>query len=73
MISSLQVIVICFPIGVQQSQKRKCVLPSGSRAKVGGRRVGVVEWEVIGGVVGVGVEGTMVVTDTLSTGRQGMG
>lgn len=40
---------------------------------MGGRRVGVVEWEVIGGVVGVGVEGTMVVTDTLSTGRQGMG
>lgn len=71
----MQVIVICFPIGVQQSQKRKiCMCVTfWIQGKVGGRRVGVVEWEVIGGVVGVGVEGTMVVTDTLSTGRQGMG
>lgn len=47
------------------------MLPFGSRARLGVRRVGVVVWEVIGGVVGVG--GTVVVTDTLSTDRQGMG
>lgn len=47
------------------------MLPSGSGAKLGVRRVWVVEWEVIGWVVGVG--GTVVVTDTLSTDRQGMG
>lgn len=47
------------------------MLPSGSGAKLGVRRVGVVEWEVIGLVVGVG--GTVVVTDTLSTDRQGVG
>ena len=44
------------------------MLPFGSRAKLGVRRVGVMGWEVIGWVVGVG--GTMVVTDTLSTDRQ---
>lgn len=49
-----------------------CVLPSGSKAKLGVRRVGVAGWEVIGWVE-VGVGGTMVVTDTLSTDRQGMG
>lgn len=48
-----------------------CVLPFGSGAKLGVRRVGVAGWEVIGWVVGVG--GTVVVTDTLSTDRQGMG
>jgi len=42
---------------------------------VGDRRVGVALWEMIGWVVGVevGVGGTMVVTDTLSIDRQGMG
>lgn len=44
------------------------MLPFGSRARLGVRRVGVVVWEVIGGVVGVG--GTVVVTDTLSTDRE---
>lgn len=48
-----------------------CVLPFGSGAKRRVRRVGVVGWEVIGLVVGVG--GTVVVSDTLSTDRQGMG
>lgn len=49
-----------------------CVLPSGSGAKMSVRRVGVVGWEVIGWMV-EGVGGTMVVSDTLSTDRQGMG
>lgn len=44
------------------------MLPSGSGAKLGVKRVGVAGWEVISWVVGVG--GTMVVTDTLSTDRQ---
>lgn len=47
------------------------MLPLGSEAKTSVRRVGVTGWEVIGWVVGVG--GTVVVTDTLSTDRQGMG
>lgn len=47
-----------------------CALPSGSGAKLRVRRVGVVGWEVFGWVVGV--EGTMVVTDTFSTDKQGM-
>lgn len=58
--------------GGQQRQNNKlCVLPSGSGAKLGVKRVGVAGWEVISWVVGVG--GTMVVTDTLSTDRQTMG
>lgn len=56
--------------------RRVCVLPSGSGAKLGVGRVGVVEWEVICWVV-VGVGGTAVVEvvggDTLSTDRHGMG
>ena len=51
-----------------QNNKGVCVLPSGSGAGLGVRRVGVAGWEVIGWVVGVG--GTVVVTDTLSTDRQ---
>lgn len=47
-----------------------CALPFGSGAKLRMRRVGVVGWEVMGGWV-VGVEGTMVVTDTFSTDKQG--
>ena len=49
-----------------------CMLPFGSGAKLGVRRVGVAGWEVIGWVV-VGMGGTVVVSDTLSTDRQGMG
>lgn len=40
---------------------------------MGDGKVGVVGWEVICRVVGIGVGGTVVVTDTLSTHRQGMG
>lgn len=47
---------------------RVCGLPSGSAARLGVKRVGVAGWEVMGWVVGVG--GTVVVTDTLSTDRQ---
>lgn len=41
-----------------------CALPFGSGAKLRVRRIGVVGWKVFGWVVGV--EGTMVVTDTFS-------
>lgn len=48
------------------------MLPSWSGTKLGVRRVGVAGWEVIGWMV-EGVGGTVVVSDTLSTDRQGMG
>lgn len=53
---------------MEPEQKGMCVLPSRSGAKLGVRKVGVAGWEVISWMV-VGVGGTVVVSDTLSTDR----